>query len=115
MDRNCTGCPFQYLSDKPEALARQRFDQPLSLPAISERNARGIDGRRQRRLGYDAAIPHRIDQIVLANDALAVGDKVHQEIEHLGFDRNEVSAATQFAPRLVKDKVFESKEQARLR
>ena len=41
--------------------------------------------------GHDAAAPDRRDQIVLADDAVAVLHQVNQQVEHLRLDRNQLA------------------------
>jgi hypothetical protein len=43
-------------------------------------------------------VPHPGDEIVLADDAVAVAQQVDQQVEHLRLDRNELRPAAQLAP-----------------
>ena len=88
-------------ADKAEAFARDGADQALLLAAVADRLARGIDAAGQRRIRDDAAPPDRGDQVVLADDAVAILDQVDQQIEHLRLERDQLAAAPQFAPILI--------------
>src|SRR5215472_3826373 len=46
----------------------------------------GIDPAAERRFRYNAAIPHRGQQVVLAYDAIPIADETQQKIEHPRFD-----------------------------
>jgi hypothetical protein len=52
---------------------------------------------RHRRVGHDSAAPDRGDQVVPADDALAVAHQKDQQIEHLRLDRDPLSPPPQFA------------------
>ena len=84
--------------DEAQTFARDRADQPLFFAAVADRLARRIDAAGQRRIRHDAAAPDRCDEIVLADDAVAILHEIDQEIEYLRLDRNRLRAAVQFAP-----------------
>ncbi|MET3841858.1 hypothetical protein ABIE49_003936 [Bradyrhizobium sp. OAE829] len=50
-------------------------------------------------------MPDALDQIVLGNDVVAVLDQVHQEIEHLRLDCDNLAIAGQFADGAVEHMV----------
>ena len=60
--------------------------------------AHRVDAAVDRRVRDDAAAPHGSDQIVLADDALAVAEQMQQQIEYLRLDLNDLAAAAQLAP-----------------
>ena len=97
------------VADEAKAFSRKGTDHDLILAAVADRLARGVDPARQRGLGDDAAIPHRLDQIVLGDDVVAVFDQVNQEIEHLRLDRHALAAAGQFAKVDIKHMVGKMK------
>ena len=72
-----------HVADKAQALARDGADQPLLVAVVADRLADGIDPAGQRRFRDDAAAPDRRDQVVLADDAVAVLDQADQQVEHL--------------------------------
>ncbi len=86
-----------YVADEAKTLSRNGADHGLILAAVADRLARGVDPARQRGFGDDAAVPHRLDQIVLGDDVVAILDQVNQEIEHLRLDRDALAAAGQLA------------------
>ena len=59
-----------------------------SWPLSPTRLARGVDAAGQCRIRHDPAVPDRRDEIVLADDAIAVLDQANQQIEHLRLDGN---------------------------
>ena len=86
-----------HVADEAKAFSRKGADHDLILAAIADRLACGVDPARQRGFGNDAAIPYRLDQIVLGDDVVAVFDQMNQEIEHLRLDRHAFAAAGQLA------------------
>ena len=66
---------------------------PLSPTALRAALIRLV----KRGFGDDAAVPHRLDQIVLGDDMVAVFDQMNQQIEHLRLDRDAFAAAGQLA------------------
>ena len=86
-----------HVADEAKTFSRKGADHDLILAAVADRPARGVDPARQRGFGDDAAIPHRLDQIVLGDDVVAVFDQVNQQIEHLRLDRHALAAAGQLA------------------
>ena len=86
-----------HVADEAKTFSRNGADHDLILAAVADRLARGVDPARQRGFGNDAAIPHRLDQIVLGDDVVAVFDQVNQQIEHLRLDRDAFAAAGQLA------------------
>jgi hypothetical protein len=56
-------------------------------------------------------LPNRLDQVVIADHALAVGDQKFQNIEYLRVDSNNFAAATQLAPVTIKAEVLKPVDQ----
>src|SRR5262249_13988593 len=79
---------FVHRADKPDSLAGKGLDEALLVAAVTDRDSQCIDARADGRFRYDAPLPDRCDQIVLADDAFAVADQVFQEIEDLRLDRD---------------------------
>jgi hypothetical protein len=98
--------PLEHSADETNALARQRADQLLRLAAISDRRACRIDTCSQGRFRDNAPAPNRGDQIVLADDPVAVTDQVFQEVEHLRLYRDGSTVAAQLALINVEDKII---------
>jgi hypothetical protein len=89
-------------ADEAEALARDGADQLLDLAAVADRLSRGVDAAGQGRLRHDPAAPHRTDEIVLTDDAVAVLHQIDQQVEHLRLDGNQLRTAARLAPVGVK-------------
>src|SRR5262249_12713908 len=68
-----------YGADKTDALAGNSADQGLLLTAVADRSARRIDAAGQGRFRDDTPAPNRLQEIVLADDAIAVLHEVDQE------------------------------------
>jgi hypothetical protein len=63
-------------ADETDPFAVRRANEALLLAAVPDRAARRIDTRAQRRFRDDPPIPHRTQQIILADNPLAVADHV---------------------------------------
>ena len=87
-----------HFTDKTKALASDGTDQFLFLAIVADRLARGIDATNQGRVRHNAASPNRGDQIVLADNAVAVFDQMNQQIEHLGLNSYYRGPAPQLSP-----------------
>jgi hypothetical protein len=86
------------VADKPDTLARDRPDQALLVPAVADCFAHRVDMAGQSRLGDDSPVPHRVEQVVLADDALAVPHQEKQQVEDLWPDRNRAGLPHEFPP-----------------
>jgi hypothetical protein len=93
------------------AFARRRADQPLMRTAVAESVTDRIDPGRDRAIGHDAALPDRLDQVVIADHARAVDDQEFQDVEHLRLDGNNLAASTQLAPVTIEAEVFKPVDQ----
>src|SRR5258708_7010671 len=63
--------------------------------------AGGLDPAVDGCVGDDAALPHALDQIVLADDAIAVLQQIEQQVEDLRLDRYRLAGPAEFPPRRV--------------
>jgi hypothetical protein len=61
-----------YRADKTDALADDCADQPLPVASVADRVTGGVDPAEQRRFRHDPPAPDRSQQIVLADDPIAV-------------------------------------------
>jgi hypothetical protein len=84
------GLLFSNLTDETEPLAGNGSDQALLRPTVAHCLTDRRNAATERRFGDDTTIPHRSDQLILADHFPAVADKILQKIKHLGFDRNEI-------------------------
>ena len=96
-------------ADEPEAFAGERADQALLLAAVADRLAHRVDVTGQGRFGDDPPVPHRLQQIVLADDAFAVAHQVDQQVEDLRPNRNDLGPPGELPPVRVKHAVSEHK------
>ena len=96
-------------ADEAKALARDGADQPLVFAAVADRLARGIDAAAQGRIRNDPAAPDRRDEIIFADDAVAVLDQIDQQVEHLRLDGNRLRPAAQLAPVGIKRMIGKEK------
>ncbi|MCP1804470.1 hypothetical protein J2R97_003129 [Bradyrhizobium japonicum] len=111
-DRNC--CRDSWLpilivhgAHETKALAWKCLDKTLLLTGVTDRAPDGVQPRRQRRIGYDPAIPDCVDEIVLADDAIPAADQMFEQIENLGCRGHHIEPAPQFAPLGVQRTVLE--------
>ena len=93
-----------------DSFARQGADPPLRFAIVAERPARRIDTRGDRRIRHDPSAPYRLQQVVLADDPIMVLHQIDQEIEDLGFDGNQLGAASQLAPLAIEHMIAEREE-----
>ena len=105
----------------PQQLPRARTDEPKAfadhsaneafLATVVESVASSIHAAAQGRIRNDASLPDRLNQIVFADDSVAILNKVCQQVEDLRFDRKRFTAATEFAATAVKHKILEKIQQ----
>jgi hypothetical protein len=81
-----------------KTLSWNRADELLVGTTVTDRLARGVNAAGQRRLCDNSPLPDPIDQIVLADDPIAIFEQVHQQIEYLGLDGDSFAAKAQFPP-----------------
>ena len=102
---------FTNFSDEAKAFARQGANQVLLLAAVANGLASRGDSAGERRLRYNTPLPYHLDKIVVADDALAIANKVFQDIEHLRPDRNYLGSAPEFPPIRIELVIFEEVNQ----
>ena len=100
------------LVDKAEALARNGADQPLLTAAVAESAARRVDAARHCRVGNDPSVPDRIEQIVLADDALAFAHQIVDQVEDLRFDRDQRIRAPKLAAVGIEREILKMERQS---
>ncbi len=98
---------FLHRTDEAIAPPRQRLDQPLFLPGIANRGSSGIQPGRQRDIRHAPPLPNGCDELVLANDALAVANKIVEQVKGLWRQGDDVCVAVQFAAVGIQFVVFE--------
>jgi hypothetical protein len=77
---------------------RLRSKQALALTAVADGFARRVDVTGQCRLRDDSPGPHGIQELVLADDVLAVPYQMEQQIEDLRPDGDLLGAASELPP-----------------
>src|SRR6516225_6403339 len=98
-----------HVTDKAKALARNGAQETLILACVLYSLAHRIDATGQRRLRDDTAIPHLVEQLILADDAIAILDEIQQEVEDLRLERHAFAGATQLSPSHIKRMIFKKK------
>src|SRR5262249_34159794 len=98
-------------ADETHAPAGYGTDEALVLSGVVDGASNRIDAGRQCRFRDDPPIPDCGNQIVLADNPLAVLDQVFEEIEDLRRDDNRLRSPTQLAAVRVERKVCESIKQ----
>jgi len=97
---------------KRTPFAGEGADQGLRRAAVADRAPRRSDPAVECRIGDDPPAPHRRQQIVFADDALAVLQQVDEEVEDLRLHSDLLAAAAQLAMRGVEHMVAEQKPQS---
>jgi hypothetical protein len=98
---------FAHHTHEAQALAGQGLDQALPFAIVGDGAPRLADAAGERRFRDDAPVPDLSDQIVPADDALAVLDHERQQVEDLGLDGDQRLATAQLTPFRVERVVFE--------
>src|SRR6266576_6962774 len=63
---------FAHLSNKSHALSLHSTNNALLGPAVVDGSSRGIEACRQSRIRDDPPVPNAVEQLVLADDPVAV-------------------------------------------
>jgi hypothetical protein len=104
----CLGSRFlANIADETESLARDGAYPALLLAAVTDSAACRIDPRCDRRIRNNAPVPHRGEQVVPADDAIAIANQELKEVEHLRLDRDQPRSRTQLAPLAIENDVGE--------
>ncbi|MNI43108.1 hypothetical protein D3C73_974280 [compost metagenome] len=88
------------------ALAGDGAHQALLLTGITNGLAHRIDVAGDRRFRNDPVAPHRLEQLVLADDAVGIVDEQQQQIENLRSDGHDLPAQGQLPALLIEYVVF---------
>src|SRR6266508_5286048 len=100
------------VTNETKATLVQRANEALVVAAVAERAPCRADSGAQRRLRDDAALPNHVDQLVLADDPIAVANQVNEQIEYLRLDMNDRPGAPQLLPRDVDLEIGEAEVQS---
>src|SRR5882724_6517489 len=104
-----------YGANEAKALARKGPDQLLLLAIVADGTSSGVDAAVERRVRYDPAAPHQSNEIVPADDVIAVLQEMDQQIEHLRLGRDQLAAASQLATAGIKGVIIKAKSHVRHR
>jgi hypothetical protein len=74
----------------------QRLNEPLRLPFIPDRLASLHDTRTQRRLTDELLGPRVLKELLPEDNAVAMGDEVEQDVEHLRAEFDQHAHAAPF-------------------
>ena len=75
--------------------------------AVTNGLARVGNSARERGIGNNTAVPHVLDQIVLAHHAVTVANEIEPKIENLRIDGDEIGVPAQFLPVDINCVIFE--------
>ena len=89
------------LADEAEAALVQRADQRLLVAVVADRAPRRADARIERRVGDHPSLPHRLEQLVLADDPVAMPHQIGEHVEDLRLDRHGRAGVPQFLPHQI--------------
>jgi hypothetical protein len=93
--------------DPAHALSGKRAHKFLLVAAVADGPAHRVNAAGQGRFRDDAAAPDRFNQIVLADDAIAIRDEINQNVENLRLDRDNGAAQAQFTALAVEREILE--------
>ena len=80
--------------DEAVAAAVHRRDDALLLAVVAYRSPRLLEPAGDRRLADEPIAPHDVEQLGFGYEPVAMGDQVDQHVEHLGFDVDDLAAAS---------------------
>ena len=84
--------------ERAVAAAVDRADHRLRGAVVADRLAHRLDARRQRGFAHEAVAPHRVENVALRDDGVAVLDEIGEHVEHLGLDVHDFVAAAEREP-----------------
>src|SRR5216683_1096447 len=96
-------------ANKAKALPRNGPDQLLILAVIADRVSGGVDAAVERRVGYDPAAPYQLNEIIPADDVVAMLQQMNQQVEHLRLHGNQLAATAQLAKGGIENMIVEVK------
>jgi hypothetical protein len=90
----------------------QSANQVLIVAAVTERAPCRADAGVERRLRDDAALPDRVEQLVLTDDPVTIPNEENQQIEYLRLGMHNSAGASQLPPRDVDLEIGKTEVQA---
>src|SRR4051812_47188812 len=97
-------------ADEAKALARKGPDQLLLLAVVADGIASGVDAAVECRIRHDPAAPYQGNEIVSADDLIAVLQEMDEQIEYLRLRRDQFAAAPQFATAGIEGVIIKAKQ-----
>src|SRR5215472_9713186 len=80
--------PLPHVPNETKSLAGDGADQTLLATTIVDRVTNGGQPAAERRIGNQAAVPYRLDQVVAAHHSIAIAHETVKEFEDLRLDRD---------------------------
>ena len=99
--RSQRGAILLDVADETKPALVQRAYEALVVAAVAERAPCRADAGAQRRLRDDAALPNRVEQLVLADGSMTVANEINKQVEHLRLDVNDRAGAPQLLSRHI--------------
>ena len=84
-------------ANETKAFSRNCPDQPLVLASVADRIPGGVDTAVERRVRHDSAAPYQGNEIVPADDMIAVFQQMNQQVEYLWLHRYQRTITAQEA------------------
>src|SRR5262245_10990596 len=103
---------FVDVADEAKPPLVQGANEALVAAAVAERAPCRADAGVERRLRDDAALPDDVEQLVFADDPVAIANEVNEQIEHLRLDVDVCPGEPQLLPREVDLKIAEAEAQS---
>jgi hypothetical protein len=91
--------------NKSESSARKCPDDRLSVAAVAQGAARGVDACNERAVGDNPAFPYMLDNFILGYHPFPVIQEIDQQRENLRLDADGLAAPGKLEPILVEGKV----------
>ena len=96
------GVALHYRGDEAVPVASVGLDQARLLRAVGDCCPNLPERGGERCLGHYCARPHRLEELVLLHDAIAVTDQVEQQLKGFGSKRNGLPRTPQLEARFIK-------------
>ena len=104
------GCCRSHIADEPHPLSCDGADQLLILAAVADRLPCSVDAAAQSRVRHGSAAPDGCDEVVLADDPIAIARQIDEQVEHLRLDMHGNARAPELAPRQIDLVVTEAED-----
>jgi hypothetical protein len=85
------------LGDEAKPAARDGPDKTLRCAVVADRAARRVYPTGERSVRDDPSVPNRLENLILADHAIAVGSQIDQKVEYLGLHMDSAPAEPELA------------------